>query len=188
LGVRTELHNTLFFKYLRWVSSNVTSFLGWSFGGLLSLEIAHVLAHDPDLHVIGIIMIDSVNPKAPHNGNHSITKYELSFNDRTPPETKRLVAQSVAHLRDIIDAWQLPSWQVDETSTDVEKVPPTIVLRARQYVFDKNRNKDSATAIYDIDIARHEARLGWDYYNPSFINQVFDIPGHHYSIFDNDKV
>jgi hypothetical protein len=150
-------------------------------------------------------MIDSANPKALYNGNHSIIQYEPNFDGHTQPKTKTLIKQSVAHLKDLIRSWELPLWNLGDMPTAAESFscdeqkkslrdpgaglvpPPTILLRARQYVFDKN-NKNSARTIYDIDIARHEARLGWEYYKTVFINQVFEIPGHHYNIFDNDKV
>lgn len=39
---------------------------GWSLGGLISLEVARILAEDSAICVIGIVMIDSVYPKLLH--------------------------------------------------------------------------------------------------------------------------
>ena len=37
--------------------------LGWSLGGCIALEMAHLLQEDVEIHVQGLVMVDSIYPK-----------------------------------------------------------------------------------------------------------------------------
>ncbi|KND92893.1 hypothetical protein TOPH_02402, partial [Tolypocladium ophioglossoides CBS 100239] len=47
---------------------------GWSFGGMLSLEVAKLLADDCVVHIVGILMVDTVYPHVPKDYNGAKVK------------------------------------------------------------------------------------------------------------------
>ena len=60
--------------------------------------------------------------------------------------------------------------------------PPTILLRATREI------SGDAEKCHALDTDRILRHLGWEQYNQGFIQAVYDIPGHHFSVFDWDNV
>ncbi|KAL8404294.1 hypothetical protein RB594_009232 [Gaeumannomyces avenae] len=112
---------------------------GWSLGGLLSLEMARLLAGDRWLRVVGIVMIDSVCPlalraapagqqqqadgggdgdgfKAAASPAQIAVATEHAFSSMTKPDTKEKVRRCFAESSAIVNTWTLPRWSDDETS------------------------------------------------------------------------
>lgn len=176
---------------------------GWSLGGLLSLEMARVLADDPDYTVIGIVMVDSISSIALQQGseitNARAVPYKQQFGPHTKPETIEGVERCFAEARTQVETYRLPSWDdaggegdtngtngtenggtdshVHASPRSKSKCPPTILLRATDAV------PTEPGAVCFVDLTRQDRTLGWDRYRKDFFTEVVDIPGHHFNIF-----
>ena len=96
---------------------------GWSFGGLLSLEIAHVLQRDPALCVTGIIMIDSPFPHARCCSSDLIVEHTKILSTKSRPELEMLVKVMLKTSVEMVSSWSIPfkSRGTDPVSTDGNK-------------------------------------------------------------------
>lgn len=148
---------------------------------------AHQLATDtsnpkrPKFRVLGIIFIDSVYPRRFSEFPELAGLIPAGRIVKTPAELKAMklkekVDLNMAHARVMVQTWDVPQWKG-------VKVPPTILLRAKQYVVQ------SKTSI--VDHSRQDRLLGWEAYSKEhgdFITEVVDIEGHHFSIFEERYV
>lgn len=177
---------------------------GWSLGGLLSLEMARILADDPLYTVVGIVMVDSICPTALRRAELPgvrVAPFRQKFGPNTKKETIEGVERCFAEAKASVEAYQLPSWDedggesepavVDGTNGtgDVEiqphrqalssklQCPPTILLRAGDAV------PVEPEEVSFVDLTRGERLLGWDEYRKDFFQEIVDIPGHHFNIF-----
>lgn len=178
---------------------------GWSLGGLLSLEMARFLVGDPDFTVIGIAMVDSICPAANSTkavaAKAAVVPYKHQFGPNTKQETMEGVERCFVEARKSIDMWTMPRWDgsdaesggLAQNGTDGAdagegrlpapvpsssiKCPPTILLRAREAV------PTDPDQVSFVDTTRNSRSLGWDEYQKDFLEEIVDIPGHHFSIF-----
>ncbi|KAH7016706.1 Alpha/Beta hydrolase protein [Ilyonectria destructans] len=161
---------------------------GWSFGGFLALEIAHLVAqsNDDSLHIAGLIFIDTPYPKVMEN-----TNVRLAINSHLPdlvgvkPQLRRKIHSSIKNARSMLAAWQPPKWDPASECGDLgmKNPPPTILLRAASALTSR---KNEPVAV--VDVFRHDPKLGWNEYETAFIQVVWDIPGNHHSIFGAPNV
>lgn len=183
---------------------------GWSLGGLLSLEMARVLVGDPDFTVVGIAMMDSICPAATKTktgpAKVAVVPYKQQFGPNTKQETIEGVERCFTEARKLIGMWTMPRWD----GSDVErgdaahtgpsgadsgegqprahappskiKCPPTILLRARESV------PTEPGQVSFVDTTRESRSLGWDEYQKDFFEEIVDIPGHHFSIFEWEHI
>lgn len=173
--------------------------LGWSLGGYLALEVAHILAQNREHEVVGLIMIDSPLPhKWEDNSIASISRQDIfRFVEHTVQEKRKLQVQKCfSQAAKMLQAWTLPSWSepCDVKSNNSKSTkelrpsaqpPPIVLLRAVDRV---PWTGDSDGAEDPIDEWRESRELGWENYDQHFIRWVLDIPGHHFNIFDWQKV
>lgn len=164
---------------------------GWSLGGLLSIEMARVLAGDPDYTVIGIAMVDSICPAANASrtgaAKAAVVPYKQQFGPNTKQETIEGVERCFVEARQSIAAWTMPRWDgsdvegsqgaADSAAPTSIKCPPTILLRAREAV------PTGPGEVSFVDTTRQSRSLGWEEYQKDFLEEIVDIPGHHFSIF-----
>lgn len=178
---------------------------GWSLGGVLSLEMARILADDPLYTVIGIVMVDSICPADLKQQmellNTRVVPYKQKFGPNTKKETIEGVERCFAEAINAFETYQLPSWGEADRQTEYEvtngtdgtengvthshthapsskvQCPPTILLRAREAV------PTGPEEVSFVDLTRQERMLGWDKYRKDLIEEVVDIPGHHFNIF-----
>jgi thioesterase domain-containing protein len=162
-----------------------TLILGWSLGGILSLEMASQIAADPAMvprfRVLGVVLVDSICPFQMLDYPELIRtmpreKVLKSEEELKAMKLKEKVAVNMNNARVMIQTWQKPLWSV--------KAPPTaILLRAKEAV--------DPTGTSFVDYSRKDSMLGWHEYsqeNGSFIKKVVDIEGHHFSIFEEKYV
>lgn len=173
--------------------------LGWSLGGYLALEVAHILAQNREHEVVGLIMIDSPLPhKWEDNSIASISRQDIfRFVEHTVQEKRKLQVQKCfSQAVEMLQAWTLPSWSepCDVKSNNSKSTkelrpsaqpPPIVLLRAVDRV-PWTGDSDGAEDL--IDEWRESRELGWENYDQHFIRWVLDIPGHHFNIFDWQKV
>lgn len=90
---------------------------------------------------------------------------------------KEKVDLNMTHARMMARKWVIPKYEGIP-------IPPTILLRAKENVV-------SASQTF-VDHARTYRMLGWEKYmeqvGKKFIDEVVDVEGHHFSIFEFDKV
>jgi thioesterase domain-containing protein len=149
---------------------------GWSLGGLLSLEVAKQLINDTDIRVKGIVMIDSVYP-----GDISGRKRWESkpLIEEGKSRNQILSGRAMREARRMVGEWTVPTWD----SKDLDSRPPMVMMRAKERVPTDNDSQHSG-----LDVNRAHKMLGWDEYDAELFTDVIDIDGHHFDIFENDRI
>lgn len=173
---------------------------GWSFGGLLSVELACMLEQDQDLQVVGLILIDT-----PYACIGDRTLHEVMYSDMpelpgVPPRTRRRIYSSIQRAREMMFHWQEPmmneppeSRHQDDEGSPIPsqtirrraKLPPAVLLRASEFIKTQSSPTQSVSV---VDSCRQNPTLGWDEYRQSFIDMVWNVPGSHYSLFESRNV
>ncbi|KAI0122017.1 alpha/beta-hydrolase [Daldinia grandis] len=158
---------------------------GWSLGGLLSLEMAHRIAvarrdggTGAKFRVKGMVFIDSLCPSYSDEMRARLPAEPvvLSAQESEAMKLKEKVNLNMTHARIMVSFWDLPRWE------DGLQAPPTIILRAKEW-FSRDPSKSF------VDFTREDRLLGWGNYNEehgSFIKDIVDVEGHHFSIFNFD--
>ncbi|KAK2740432.1 hypothetical protein FQN55_008888 [Onygenales sp. PD_40] len=191
---------------------------GWSLGGLLSLEVASILMKNPAVRVVGIVMIDSIYPLVAPQRKLNVVPTQPNFSPETKAQTRRLVLESFKLSMSMVERWIAPVWagckdpEMIRKRAELEKklfplgprasysgahsevsnaenlqpLPKTILLRCSEYV--PVALPDVPDAISRVDTVRDLRRLGWEKYPHDFTPTVMGIPGHHFSIFDEEHV
>ncbi|SMQ51449.1 unnamed protein product [Zymoseptoria tritici ST99CH_3D1] len=146
---------------------------GWSFGGLLSLEISSLIIADPTtgFAVAGIVLIDTVCPTS------SVTPPRLSdTKPGTPPQvlathdSRKLAASSMRRAEELGRSWQFPAWNTTTGNGLMTSGPiPTVLLCAK----DEPRSVTAAQS----------QLLGWEQYQQYLTMSAIQISGTHFSIF-----
>ncbi|KAJ6192011.1 thioesterase [Bipolaris maydis] len=158
---------------------------GWSYGGVLAVHIAHILNNERKaLRVAGIILIDSVYPTILRHG----IGMDLQENIVAGVVAELKDRQRVLLLRSAYSryAWQLPSSNNQATGVcrSSMSVPVFVILiRASSHIPMENPDETSF-----LDWTRSMPQLGWEKYQESFVSQVLETSGDHFSIFDSPNV
>ena len=149
---------------------------GWSLGGLLSLEVAKQLLDDTDIRVKGIVMMDSVYP-----GDISSRKRWESkpLIEEGKSRNQILSGRAMREARRMVGEWTVPTWD----SKDLDRRPPMVMMRAKQCVPPDNDSQHSG-----LDVNRADRMLGWDEYDAELFTDVIDIDGHHFDIFEMNRI
>lgn len=165
---------------------------GWSLGGCVSLAVAKVLARDERVRVVGIVMIDSVYPRAPEVLEGEVPRVAervMNWSESTKQETKEAVLRCFDEAYRMVREWTLPVWGDQDpdggevvvsekpSSVDGTRPPPVWLLRAEENV------PVVTEGVARVDLYRRDRYLGWRNYREDLIVEVVDIPGHHFSIF-----
>jgi thioesterase domain-containing protein len=172
---------------------------GWSLGGLLSLQIARLLAdRDSGFNVLGIVMIDSIYPCEPTGAaagrRRVVVPHVVEWSATTKQETREAVQRCFDEAGRMVREWELPTWEAREDDDDNEEAavydpvmrgkdlqpPPVWLLRARESVPVLEKGSDGVSR---VDTYRDDRYLGWDQYRRGMVVKVEDVPGHHYNIF-----
>lgn len=179
---------------------------GWSLGGLLSLEVAHLIATDPGntLDLLGIVMVDSVCPIVVTAPPVPVVPRIIRWSDHTKQETRDRVLRCFDLAKEMVAEWKMPQWEDGESATKEQenkngedkanrnfnqrktasagpRPPRVILLRAMDIV-------PAEGGIAAVDTHRTDRLLGWEQYRKGLITTVMDVPGHHYSVFELDNV
>ncbi|CRG90800.1 hypothetical protein PISL3812_07845 [Talaromyces islandicus] len=154
---------------------------GWSLGGFVALQMAHIFANDPIIKVEGLVMIESIFPRTITTANISIDKKDINFPLGTPIKTRQRMIKSIIEATDMVKSYNLPIWSnggESDSSMDsihIPTAPPTVLLRAKNPVPSRKSM-----------VVPH--MLGWDQYEYDLVKAVYEIPGHHFSIFDTTNI
>lgn len=144
----------------------------------MALEMSHILAEDPDFHVLGLVMIDTPSPKYPRS---SRKPYSMDM----PPlpnlgkDMCRRINLCVEEAKEIGRCWQAPTW------TAHAPAPAAVLVRAADFVNDED---DGLTPPSYVDRWRQDPALGWSQDNTLRVTKTLEAPGHHFSMFDRQNV
>lgn len=142
---------------------------------------AHILANDPTIKVEGLVMVESIFPRTITAANISIDKKDIKFPLGTPIKTRQKMIKHIIEATDMVKSYKLPTWangSESDSSMDslpMPTAPPTVLLRAQNPVPSRK-----TMAVPPM--------LGWDEYDCDLVRAVYEIPGHHFSIFDTTNV
>jgi hypothetical protein len=73
-----------------------------------------------------------------------------------------------------------------DSGSSNSSIRPRLYFRSRSN--SHTQNTQGRQPICTIDVARHRQMLGWEDVDPNFVQTVLNIPGHHYSIFEDENV
>ncbi|KAL2851010.1 Alpha/Beta hydrolase protein [Aspergillus pseudoustus] len=186
---------------------------GWSLGGLTALEIARILAGAANgLRVRGLILIDSPLPEEWANHRDRFVNADVSVTETTSAKTKQAVDWRMDECDRLLDGWRAPRWQqTDQARAEPTPLrhqrahgplqhhmrrralpppelplpgspPPAVLLRATERVPVPAGSKPGS--LVDVDLDRDSTLLGWDRLEYPLLHAVYDIPGHHFDIFE----
>uniref|UniRef100_A0A093UN74 Polyketide synthase PksR n=1 Tax=Talaromyces marneffei PM1 TaxID=1077442 RepID=A0A093UN74_TALMA len=154
---------------------------GWSLGGLIALEMSHILANDLIINVVGLIMIDIVYPPAISAANLNPDVRDINLSRDIPVKQRQRMMKLIKEATASAKAYELPTWTSgSESDSSMDSIsmpspPPTVLLRAKDPVPSRR-----GTKIPNM--------LGWDSYEADLVKEVYEIPGHHFSIFDSVNI
>jgi hypothetical protein len=104
-----------------------------------------------------------------------------------PPDLKADVLRCMKWSKEDSDEWVRRNWKSDNNKLDnieADEPPPAVLLHATKYVpIDKSREN----AVVMVDYMR-DAKVGWDLFPHQFIAAVWEIPTHHFGLFEKDTV
>lgn len=149
-----------------------TDQLGWSMGGTLSLEIAHILRNHPKMKVKGIIMMDTPYSKNPIPEGKSVGASDPEFGPTTKQEIRDKTLRSMNECRRLMTDWGPPTFESG-------RPPPAIMLRASD-----RTTPPGDSNLSHVDLARDDPYLGWKrYQHPDFFHETHNVQGAHFSMF-----
>lgn len=152
---------------------------GWSLGGCVALEVASRLMQLSQYTVNGVIMIDSVFPTPTVTNYYPRTIADVAASFQLPSqmsETRRTQAlHCILHAHEMQRDWRPPRF--------ASGPPPTVLMRAVDPVY-----LNSEKSPHYLDLVRGSSYLGWEEYDPAFIQTCLEIPGNHFTLFDDAHV
>ena len=165
-------------------------FQGWSLGGQLGIDIGRVLAQNPRsrLRVVGVVMIDTLYPYwGPPEVIHAEFPVDLVLKN-CPPDMKAELLRCMQWSKEDSDAWVSRNWKTENTCNldgiEANVPPPAVLLLANKYVPVAN---PQTSARVMVDYLR-QAKVGWDLFPHQFIAAVWEIPAHHFGLFEKNTV
>lgn len=119
------------------ISANIHR--GWSLGGLISLEIASLLSQTANLDLLGLIMIDSICPRALNHPTQNIVPHRPFTSPHCKPEIGFLISNQLKASAKLVQDWVMPHWS---------SRPGPISLSSRSWTgvtdFDRSNNEEES--------------------------------------------
>lgn len=143
---------------------------GWSFGGLLSLEVAKVLEGDAGVRVTGLLLIDTVFPSA-----EATAKPTPPPGDGPRSKNQLLSERAMEDARGMVRKWTPPVWE------PASRRPRAVLLRAGELI-------PWTESGLDLERGRPGSRLGWDHYDGKMFEDVVALEGHHFELFTGERL
>ncbi|EPE34338.1 alpha/beta-Hydrolase [Glarea lozoyensis ATCC 20868] len=173
---------------------------GWSLGGLIAIQAAHILSNDPELKVVGIVMIDSTFPV--EGQFNKARRLAFMAETSTSPDMKEKTRKCMDEARIQSREWKAPSWRSSATETldnhsqtiNVQihdhvtpTCPPTVLIRALDDGSNNSRDLNETSPTETSNDSETQA-LGFDRYQNFNLRYVVNTPGDHFSIFNKENV
>lgn len=139
-----------------------SSSVGWSFGGIIAVEIARLLDEAPaDIKIAGILMVDSFCPWA--KGPWTSQPAQPRFRSTTTEKMKELTLTAFKHAREMITSWEKPA---------EFQAPPVVMIQAEE--------------VRQLDT--EDGKLGWSELPSLRFLSIEVVPGDHFSMFNDERV
>ncbi|KAH7371924.1 Alpha/Beta hydrolase protein [Pyrenochaeta sp. MPI-SDFR-AT-0127] len=166
---------------------------GWSMGGLISMEMSHIFAQDPDINVIGVVMIESIFPGLLNEQNITVEPQDLCFKGTVSFFEQRKAAKLILEATSVAKSYVSAMWTPDVPrhselghrkiasnsgalrKANLNPPAPLVLVKARDPVPSRQN-----TVIPPM--------LGWDHLGDRWITVAYTVPGHHFSIFEDENV
>ena len=167
---------------------------GWSFGGIVAVEIARNLAiQGRELTVSKVILLDTVYPRCqrPEATKEGTVQHVPGVKVLSSQTEERLMT-ALVRANCLADRWVVPQWtmprlmQAPKSSPlpgQLPVAPPVILIRAEDKVA-----MGAGESMCVLDRTRFLPQLGWEDLHPEFISQVIRVKGNHYTLFDEPCV
>ncbi|KAK8138476.1 hypothetical protein PG984_001856 [Apiospora sp. TS-2023a] len=170
---------------------------GWSLGGLLSLEVAKVLAESGgggggsgSVRVVGILMVDSIYPVNPP----SVRMESMDHLGLGKSKNEFLTLKAMKEALRVIQEWEPPVWEGEGhggggggDDTDVSDDQQQVAPRRRRPRVSLLRARDpiptGSDRVHVADIYRHDPTLGWDQYDTTMFTDNTSVAGNHFEMF-----
>jgi hypothetical protein len=130
-------------------------------------------------------MIDTVYPYwGPPDVIHAEFPADIVLKN-CPPDMRAEMIRCMKWSKEDSDAWVSKNWKTEDLDGVEGTVPsPAVLLLANKYVPVASPKTNSKCM---VDYLRH-ARAGWDLFPHQFIAAVWEIPAHHFGLFEKDMV
>ncbi|KAH8777826.1 thioesterase [Diaporthe sp. PMI_573] len=163
---------------------------GWSFGGIVAVEIARNLAlQGRGLTVSKVILLDTVYPRCQRpEATKEGTVQHVPGVKVLSSQTKERLMTALVRANCLADRWVVPQWtmprlmQAPKSSPlpgQLPVAPLVILIRAEDKVA-----MGAGESMCVLDRTRFLPQLGWEDLHPEFISQVIRVKGNHYTLFD----
>jgi pimeloyl-ACP methyl ester carboxylesterase len=171
------------------------------------------------LQLRGLILIDSPQPEEWANHRDRFCDADVWVTETTSAKTKQAVDWRMDECDRLLDGWRAPRWQqprprggrAEPPGSLTQRAhgllrhnilgrappppellvagspPPVVLLRATDRVPVPAGSKPGS--LVDVDLHRDSTQLGWDRLEYPLLHAVYDIPGHHFDLFEGyDRV
>jgi hypothetical protein len=105
-----------------------------------------------------------------------------------PPDLKAQMLLCMQWSKEDSDEWVSRNWKTEDNDEldGIEGIapPPAVLLLANKYVPVADPHTNAKCM---VDYLRH-AKVGWDLFPHQFIAAVWEIPAHHFGLFDKNTV
>ena len=130
-------------------------------------------------------MIDTVYPYwGPPDVRHAEFPADIVLK-HCPPDMRAAMTRCMKWSKEDSDAWVSRNWKTGGLDGIEGTAPsPAVLLLANKYVPVANPQTNSKCM---VDYLRH-ANAGWDLFPHKFIAAVWEIPAHHFGLFEKDTV
>lgn len=150
---------------------------GWSFGGLLSLEVAKQLEGDPGVRVTGIMLIDSIFPSKAATAVPTPPPGSIS---NKKSKNQMLSESAMEEARRMVQKWTVPKWQPGSQR------PLTVLLKAKEHLPSTPGDLEAMSTL-DLDRG-FDGTLGWNQHDETMLEEVIALEGHHFNLFSGERL
>ncbi|KAI8214402.1 hypothetical protein K4K53_005975 [Colletotrichum sp. SAR 10_77] len=167
---------------------------GWSFGGIVAIQMAHMLATEGrGLVCSGLILIDTIYLSPSRSlGSDANSNLAPPMPANVTPDTRDEILVSLVRCHMLCSSWSPPSWAC-------RRVPQAVLIKAAdpisgqlggqsEHIGDREPTGDQNLSLCRLDAQRHLIDLGWSETQPGLVTAVIDTPGHHYALFADENV
>ncbi|WQF84083.1 Putative mycotoxin biosynthesis protein UstYa [Colletotrichum destructivum] len=158
---------------------------GWSFGGIIAIQMAHMLAAEGrGLVCSGLVLINTIYLSPSRSlGSGANSNLAPSMPASVTPDTRDEILVSLVRAHMLCSSWPPPSWAR-------RRVPHAVLIKAADSIPVRpgSIEEDGKAALCRLDAQRHQTDLGWGETQPGLVTAVIDTPGHHYALFADENV
>ena len=139
-------------------------------GGLISLEMSQIFADFPNINVVGTVMIESVYPGLLNRQQITVEAQDLCLTGKMSLMDQKRAANLIFDATQVAKSYLSTSWEGSA-------VPPAPLMLVKA--------RDPVPSRKDTPVPE---MLGWDELGDQWITTMYEVPGHHFSIFQEQNV